>query len=158
MKRNHATSLFGFFIVFLLLTGSTLRAGESNYYGVVESFGGGEVVVKTTKDSTGHWKIGAATKVEGSIARFDWVLVELGKGGHVAVLRFEERPAGRAGVVKSVADNVLTVHSGANLEKWNLTETTLGEWAGVALGDEVRVKLYGNHNLAEIQIVKHGVK
>jgi hypothetical protein len=158
MNRNRRTSLFGFIIACLLLAGANLRAGESTYYGVVESFGGGEVVVKTTKNSTGHWKIAAATTVAGSIARFDWVFVELGRGGHVAVLRFEERPTGHAGVVKAVAGNVLTVHSGTNLENWNLTETTIGEWAGVTVGDEIRVKVYGNHNLAEIQVIKHGVK
>lgn len=47
------------------------------------------------------------------------------------------------------------------MEKWNLTETTLTEGISaseVTLGDQIGVKLYKNHNLAEIRVIKRGVK
>jgi len=141
----------------LMLFASALRAEEGHYYGIVESFGGGEVVVKTTQHSTGHWKIGPESRIEGSIARFDWVGVQLGRAGFVAVLRFEERPAGRAGVVHGIHGRVLTVRSGSDTETWNLTEETIGAGEGVAVGDEIGARLYRNHNLAEIHVIKHGV-
>jgi len=155
MKRIHSVSLLAGIILSLFLAGSAFGAGEGHYYGVVESFGSGQLVVRTTQHSTGNWKVGPTTKVEGSIARYDWVFVELGRGGHVALLRLEERPTGRAGVVKEVHNRVLGVHSGNSLEHWNVTDATLGETA-VDVGDEVSVKVYGNHNLAEIAVLKHG--
>ena len=43
------------------------------------------------------------------------------------------------------------------MESWNKVETTLGD-RDVAVGDEIGVKVYSNHNLAYVQIIKHGVK
>jgi len=156
MKRIHRASLFTLVILSLFVTGTAFGASNGHYYGVVESYGGGQVVVKTTKHSTGTWTVDASTKVEGSIEKYDWVFVELGQGGHVAVLRFEERPTGHAGVVKQINNHVLTVHSGNSMEHWNLVDSTLGDTA-VAVGDEIGCRVYGNHNLAEITIIKHGV-
>jgi hypothetical protein len=36
-------------------------------------------------------------------------------------------------------------------------KTTLGD-TGVAIGDDIGVKVYSNHNLAYIHIIKHGVQ
>jgi hypothetical protein len=158
MNWKCPTSLSAVIISCIVATGSVLRAAEGHYYGVVESFGGGEVVVKTTKHSTGHWKVDSSTRIDGSIARYDWIFVEMGRGGTAAVLKFEERPTTHVGVVKIIDGVVLSVHSGASIERWNVVETTLGDAAGVAVGDEVSVKVYGNHNLAEVRVLKHGIK
>ena len=157
MKHIQRSSILAFVILSLFVTGTAFGAGDSHYYGVVETFAGGQLVVKTTKHSTGTWTVDSTTKVEGSIAKCDWVSVEVAQSGHVAVLKFEERPTGHAGVVKSIKNRVLTVHSGNSMENWNVVETTLGETA-VAVGDEIGCKVYGNHNLAEITVIKHGVK
>jgi hypothetical protein len=81
------------------------------------------------------------------------------KSGHVTSLQLEEHPTLHGGVVKAISGNgvVLTVHSGPNMESWNKVETTLGD-RDVAVGDEIGVKVYSNHNLAYVQIIKHGVK
>ena len=42
------------------------------------------------------------------------------------------------------------------MEHWNLVDSTLGDTA-VSVGDEIGCRVYGNHNLAEITIIKHGV-
>jgi len=147
-------------ILSLSLAASVARA-EGLFYGRVESYGGGELVVKTTKHSTGHWTVTPETRVTGSIRRGDWVAVELGAGGHIKDLRLEEHPAGRAGVIKKIQGKVLTVHSGPNMETWNLTDETLMDGVAasdLAVGDEIGAKLYKNHNLAEIRLVKKGVK
>ncbi len=159
MKRNHCASFFACVILALSVGASAFGASEGHYYGVVESFDNGQLVVRTTKHSTGNWIVDASTKVEGSIVKYDWVLVELGRGGHAAVLRFEERPTGHSGVVKGVRDHVLTVHSGSKMENWNVTDATLGDGATrVEVGDEISVKVYRNHNLAELSILRHGVR
>ena len=91
----------------------------------------------------------------------DWVFVKVETSGHVTNLRFEERPTIHSGVIQKIHDNVLTVHSGPNLEDWNLKETTIMSGiarADLAVGDEIGVKLYKNHNLAEIRVIKSGVK
>jgi len=157
MKRIKSVSILTVIVLSLFLPGSVFGAGETHYYGVVESYGGGQVVVRTTQHSTGTWSVDAGSKIEGSVAKYDWVFVEVAQSGHVAVLRFEERPTGHAGVVKSVNKRVLSVHSGNGVETWNVVETTLGDPA-VAVGDEIACKVYRNHNLAEITIIKHGVK
>lgn len=157
MKRLHLTSLFVGFLLSFFLARPAFSATEGHFYGVVESYGGGQLVVHTTKHSTGDWKVGPGTRIEGSIAKYDWVFVELGKGGHVALVRFEERPTGRAGIVKNVHERALTVHSGATMEHWNVTDATLGD-THLEIGDEVSVKVYANHNLAEIAVLKHGVR
>jgi aspartate 1-decarboxylase len=56
---------------------------------------------------------------------------------------------------------VLSVHSGSKVENWNLMETTLLNGVAAAdlqVGDEIGVKLYKNHNLAELRVIKSGVK
>jgi hypothetical protein len=71
-----------------------------------------------------------------------------------------EKPAGRSGVVKEVKGEVLLVRSGSGQETWNVTpETMLSgiERGQFQKGDEVSAKLYKNHNLAEIALLKRGV-
>ena len=142
------------------LPASVARVDE-HYYGTVEGFGEGRVMVKTTKHSTGHWKIDAATERTGSIEVGDWVFVEVETSGHLKTLRFEERPTAHAGVIQKIHDKVFSVHSGPNIENWNLTETTMLNGVALAdlkVGDEIGVKLYKNHNLAELRVIKSGVK
>jgi hypothetical protein len=161
MKRMQPISILPSLILLLFLAGSGLCAEEGHFYGVVESFGGGRIVVRTTEKSTGHWKVDSATRVTGSVAHADWVFVEVERSGHVRVLRFEERPTPHSGVVKEVHGRVLSVHSGPNMETWNLTETTITEGisaSDVTVGDQIAVKLYRNHNLAEIRVIKRGVR
>jgi hypothetical protein len=136
------------------------QAAEGSYYGTVEGFDGNQVVIKTTKHSTGHWKMDAATHQEGSFQTGDWVFAEIEASGHVRVLRFEERPTTHAGVIQKIHNQVLTVHSGPNLETWNLKETTLLEGVAAAdlqVGDELGAKLYKNHNLATLRVIKTSV-
>jgi hypothetical protein len=130
------------------------------FYGTVESIDDSSVVVKTTKHSTDHGKIDADTKTIGSIKVGDWVFLEVKSSGHVKTLKLEERPAGRAGVIKEIHGIVLTVHSANRIEKWNLVETTLLDDVArgdLSPGDEIGAKLYKNHNLAELRVIKHGV-
>lgn len=137
-----------------------VQAGEGSYYGTVEGFDGNQVVIKTTKHSTGHWKMDAATHQEGSVQAGDWVFADVEASGHVRMLRFEERPTTHAGVIQKIHNQVLTVHSGPNLETWNLKETTLLDGvaqADLQVGDEIGVKLYKNHNLATLRVIKRGV-
>jgi hypothetical protein len=153
-------ALFGAAIVSCFLAASAARADE-NFYGTVESFGGGTVVVKTTKHSTGHWTIDATTQRTGSIEAGDWVFVEVETSGHLKTLRFEERPTPHAGVIQKIHDQVLWVHSGSDIENWNLKQTTIMNGvsrADLQVGDEIGVKLYKNHNLAELRVIKSGVK
>ena len=157
MKKITPTSLFAFSILSLFVMGSALPAAANQYNGVVESFGGGQVVVKTTQGSTGTWKVDHATQVTGAIREYDWVSVEVENSGHVTALQLEEHPAGHGGVVKAINGVVLTVHSGNSMESWNVVKTTLGD-TGVAIGDDIGVKVYSNHNLAYIHIIKHGVQ
>jgi hypothetical protein len=56
---------------------------------------------------------------------------------------------------------VLSVHSGSDIENWNLKQTTILNGvsrADLQVGDEIGVKLYKNHNLAELRVIKSGVK
>jgi hypothetical protein len=145
------------FVILSICLAASAFASEGHFYGVVETFGGGELVVRTMHHSTGTWRVGPHTRIEGSIERFDWVSVELGDGGHVRVLRFEERPTDHAGVVEHVHHHELTVHSGNRKETWNVTDATLGE-THVEVGDAIWVKMYRNHNLAEIVIHRHDVR
>jgi len=46
---------------------------DTGYYGVVESYGNGEAVIRTTAHSRGTWQIDAATRIAGGIAPGDWV-------------------------------------------------------------------------------------
>jgi hypothetical protein len=153
-------ALFWATIVSCFMVASVARA-DDHFYGTVEAFGDGNVVVKTTKHSTGHWKIDAATERTGSIEVGDWVFVEVETSGHLKTLRFEERPTAHAGVIQKIHEKVLSVHSGSDIENWNLTETTILNGvarADLKVGDEIGVKLYKNHNLAELRVIKSGVK
>ena len=150
-----AAAALSFFLV------QSAACADGEYYGTVESFGDGSVVIKTTKHSTGHWKVDDTTKVTSPVKEADWVFVKVETSGHVTNLRFEERPTIHSGVIQKIHDNVLTVHSGPNFEDWNLKETTILSGiarADLAVGDEIGVKLYKNHNLAEIRVIKSGVK
>ena len=160
MHRMRPLSIFPA-ITLLILAGSALQAEEGHFYGVTESFGGGAIVVRTTKHSVGHWKVDSSSRVTGSIEPCDWVFIDVETSGHVKVLRCEERPTPHSGVVKEVHGHVITVHSGPNFEKWNLTETTATSGISadeLTAGDEIGVKLYKNHNLAEVRLIKRGVK
>ena len=145
----------------LALAGSASSAPPGHYYGVVESFGGGEVVLRTTQHSTGHWRVDGSTRVTGAVMAWDWAFVEVEPSGHVKVLRSEEHATPRSGVVKEVHGNVLTDHSGNAMERWNLVETTLAsgvEPGDLHPGDAVGVKVFKNHNLAEVRLVKRGAQ
>lgn len=147
-------------LVSLLVLAASARA-DDQFYGSVESFAGGSIVVKTTKHSTGHWKINPATRVSSSIEAANWVSVQVATSGHVLSVKFEERPTGHAGVIKEIKGNVLRVHSGPDMVNWNLTDTTQFtdvKRADLAVGDEIGVKLYKNHNLATVRVIKTGVK
>ena len=160
LKRLTCAGLLAAGLLSLTLAPSAARA-EGQYYGTVESYGDGVLVVKTTKHSMGHWKVVPATQVSGSIKPFDWVFVDLGGSGHIKELRFEERPTPHAGVIKEIKGKVLFVRSGNSVEEWNLAPTTL--LSGVSesdlgVGDSIGVKLYKNHNLAQIRVVKKSAK
>ena len=133
---------------------------DSTYYGRVESFDGSHLVLKTTQHSTGNWTIDPKTHCEGSVQAGDWVFADVETSGHVKILRFEERPTAHVGVIQKIHDRVLTVHSGPNIENWNLKETTLLDGvaqADLRPGDEIAVKLYKNHNIATLKVVRSGV-
>lgn len=133
---------------------------DDSYYGTVEGFDGSELSVRTTKHSTGHWKIDDRTVREGSVRAGDWVYVNVATSGRIKIVRMEERPAERAGVIQKIDKQVLTVHSGPNYETWNLKETTLCDGVSAAdlhPGDEIGVKLYKNHNIATLRVIKTGV-
>lgn len=130
------------------------------YYGVVASYGNGEIVIRTTAHSVGHWKVDRSTHVTGGIEAGDWVFAEVEPSGHVTTLRFEERPAPRAGTIASVNGAALSVRSGSGAEEWNVVETT--EVIGIARdqlrrGDNISVKLYKNHNMAELRLIRRDV-
>src|SRR5271157_1441888 len=81
--------------------------------------------------------------------------------GHVKTLRVEEVPAQRSGVVKEVRGIVLVVRSGNGEETWNVTPLTILtgiERGQFQPGDEIGARLYKNHNLAEVRLIKRGVK
>jgi len=143
-----------------LLLAAVARADEQ-FYGSVESFDGSSLVVKTTKHSTGHWKMDANSRVTGAVETADWISVHVAASGHVISLAVEEHPTPHAGVIKEIKGNVLRVHSGPDLVNWNLADTTQladVKRADLAVGDEIGVKLYKNHNLATLRVIKTGVK
>jgi len=129
--KSRSVAVFAAAALSFFLVQSVARA-DGEYYGTVESFGDGAVVIKTTKHSTGHWKVDDTTKVTSPVKEADWVFVKVETSGHVTNLRFEERPTIHSGVIQKIHDNVLTVHSGPNLEDWNLKETTI--MSGIARG------------------------
>lgn len=141
--------------------GLTLAARADNgYYGRVEGFEGDRIVIHTTAHSTGHWKLdGNTTRENGGVEVNDWVHVSVSESGHVEVLRFEERPVQRAGVIRKLHGNVLTIHSGSDVDTWNVMDTTRLNGLVVSdlqPGDEIGFKTYKNHNLATIWMIKAG--
>lgn len=144
----------------VILAASVVYGQAKGYYGVVQSYGGGSIVI-VMANSTGHWTVDSGTHITGAIAVADWVYADVATSGHVNVLKFEERPAGRSGVVKEVRGIVLVVRSGNGQETWNVTPETMLtgiERGQFQPGDEISAKLYKNHNLAEIVLIKRGVK
>ncbi len=129
-------------------------------YGLVESFGSGQIVVRM-QNSVGHWTVDKNTRITGGVEAPDWVYVDVETSGHVKILRVEEVPAQRGGVVKEVRGIVLVVRSGNGEETWNVTPLTMldgidrGQFQP---GDEIAARLYKNHNLASVRLIKRGVK
>lgn len=147
----------GFAAAFLTLS---VTAYAEPHYGTVESFDGSQIVIKTLKHSTGHWKVDGHTKREGSIETADWVFADVTTSGHVTTLRLEDRPTPHAGVIEKIHDHVLTVHSGSKTETWNVNEAALLDnvtEADLQPGEEIGVKMYKNHNLATLRVVKAAV-
>jgi hypothetical protein len=135
-------------------------AAEMTGYGIVKSYGEGRIVI-VLAHSTGTWRVDEKSVVKGPMAPGDWVYVEVETSGHIKLLRWEETPAPRAGVVKEVHGNILVVRSGNGEETWNVTpETILNgiERGQFQPGDGIGAKLYKNHNLAELTLNKRGIK
>ncbi|MDR3415102.1 MAG: hypothetical protein P4L83_02855 [Nevskia sp.] len=155
MKRRHAAAA----AALMLLPVAHGLAGQA-YYGVVDSYADGSVTIRTTGHSTGHWQVDRASHLNGGPSPGDWVYADVDGSGHVDTLRIEEHPIGHTGVVWQVHGGTLTVRSGNGLETWNMVETTTV--SGVdrslfAVGDEVALRGYSNHNLADVRLIKRGV-
>ena len=136
-----------------------MARADSSFYGTVESFAGNEIVVRTTQNSIGRWKIDSKTRREGSFSVGDWVFAEVGAADRLKTLRFEERPIARTGTIQKISDRTLTVRTELIVETWNLKETTLTDGVSASdlkAGDEIAAKLYRNHNLATIRLLKRG--
>jgi len=151
----------GLLLLMICIAIPTVCFADNGYYGVVESYGNGEIVIRTTAHSRGTWHVDGGTRIVGGVEPGDWVFAQVLTTGHVATLRFEERPTVHSGVVTSVNGNALSVRSGNGTEQWNVMETT--SLAGVdrgALrrGDQISVKRYHNHNLAELRLINRDVK
>lgn len=151
-------------LLFVTLVGFATIASAAEvrgYYGVVESIDRHHLVVRTTQHSTGHWEMDRETRVEGEILPGDWVFVDVGVSGHVRRARLEERAVSRAGVVVDVRGPVLRVRSGRDEDSWNVTETTvdLGDVRPreIRVGDEISVKVYHNHNLGEVRVLRRDI-
>jgi len=147
-------------LVVLLLCAAGSRAGEQ-FYGTVESYADGTLVVKTTKHSTDKSHVDSHTQVTGSIEKLDWVSVEVETSGHARVVKVEEHATPHTGVVKEIKGDVLYVRSGNDTLNWNLKDTTVLTDISrdeIKVGDEISAKLYKNRNLAEVRVIKSGVK
>jgi hypothetical protein len=149
-------------MVFCLIVSITAAsaAGDERTYGTLESHSAGSLVVRT-KTSVGHWKMDAASKVNGQLAPFAWVFVDVEQNGHVKSLKVEEAPTARTGVIKQIEKNVVVVRSGSSDERWNLVPTTYFadlDRSSLRPGDELAARTYKNHNLAEVRRLKSGVK
>jgi hypothetical protein len=159
MKLAHlAASAFA--AVAIVLTTASESSADRGYYAVVAYYAGGTIEIRTTAHSVGHWRVDGATRIVGGIAQGDWVFADVEPSGHVHFLRFEERPTVRSGVVVEVQGAALFVRSGTGAEEWNVVETTA--LIGIApgqfrRGDHIGVKLYRNHNLAELQLIQRDV-
>ena len=145
-------------MVFVMLPASPTAADDSKgYYGVVEAYGGGEIVIRTTANSVGHWKIDDKTVVRGEVRVSDWVGAQVELSGRVRFLSFQDRPAPRSGIIQAVDGSALTVRSGTGAEKWFLVATTGYhgvERGRLRAGDEIGALLYKSRNLAEVTLIK----
>ena len=144
--------------LFLLAAGAW---ADVTGYGILQSFGNGQLFIRLSDQSTGNWTYDKNTHITGGMQATDWVYVDVEPSGHVKTLRVEEVAAQRGGVVKQVKGNVLMVKSGSAEENWNVTPITIlqGIEAGqFQPGDEIAARLYKNHNLAEVRLIKRGMK
>jgi hypothetical protein len=136
-------------------------AGAKHFYGTVESFKDGALVVRTTDRSTDHSRVDGSTLVSGKIERFDWVSIEIETSGHARSVKVEEHATSHVGVIKEIKGDVLYVRSGNDTLNWNLKETTILTDISrddLKPGDEIGAKLYKNRNMAEVRLIKSGVK
>ena len=142
----------------LLIAATSIAAADTKgYYGVVESYGDGKVVIRTKEKSVGTWTVDAKTKVEGKVEADDWVHADVEPSGHITKLVSEEHATAYAGVIEGVKGNVLTVKSANESRSWNLTPETAvrgAERGALKAGDNIKAKVYKNHNLAEVMFVK----
>ncbi len=149
------------FIAGILMVVATAAFADVQGYGVVESYGKGQIVIHLADGSTGTWSVDKATAIKGGIEIADWVFADVEVSGHVKTLRFEERATRRGGVIKSVKGIVLTIHSGSTVENWNVTTATFLDGVdqnALVPGDELAFATYKNHNIATLKVVKTGVK
>jgi hypothetical protein len=111
----------------------------------------------TTAHSTGHWIVGPATQMEGPQPEpGDWVYVLVEPSGHIARLRFAERPEPRSGTISEVNGDTLTVQSGNGTEEWNVVETTRMDGVArgsFAPGEQIEARVYRNHNMADVRLL-----
>ena len=143
----------------LCFLAASARADERTY-GTLASHSAGSIEVRT-KNSVGHWKLDASSKVEGALVPFAWVFVEVETNGHVKTLKVEEAPTSHTGVIKQVVRNALIVRSGNAEDHWNLPPTAVytdADRGSLRTGDEIAVRLYKNHNVAELKRLKSGVQ
>ena len=155
MKR-HNVAAAAVAAALLLPAAARVVAGQG-YYGVVDSYSGDQVTIRTDATSFGHWLVDQSTHLDGAPVPGDWVYADVDAAGHVSTLHILEHPVGYSGVVRSIRNTTLVVQSGQRTYQWNLAETTSLQGvdpAKLAPGDEVAVKVYRNHNLAELRLVK----
>ena len=133
-------------------------------YGVVKLVTDRQIVVNL-KDSTYVCTVDESTKVTGAVVVVvaDWVYVDVDASGHLKTLRVEEIPKPRAGVVKEIRGNgdTLIVRSGIQDETWGVTPFTIlvGIDRGqIRPGDDIGVKILLNNKIAQLMLIKRGVK
>ena len=145
------------FAILSLLVVSRPAAADEATYGVVTYFDGHRAGVRTATFE-GHWQVDGATTITGPVQVNDWVYVNVASSGHIRVLRSEEHATQMTGVVRGVNGNVLVFASGNATQSWNIAPTTgfAGTVRGqVAIGDELRLAVYRNHNIASLTFIRH---
>jgi len=156
------TKACGAAIAAVLVVSSAARADTvTQYSGVVESYGGvgGKIVIRTTKNSTGHWDVDKKTLVKNAIKVNDWVSAWVIPSGHVVTLLSEQHAEPHAGVIKQVDKDGLSIASGTSTLKWTITSATAFD--GVArgelrVGDNIGFNGYANNRyLASVKLVRH---
>jgi hypothetical protein len=157
MKRACVTA-----IAAVLLVSTAARADQTTqYFGVVESYEGvgGKIVIRTTKNSVGHWDVDKKTLVKNAIKVNDWVTVWVIPSGHVVTLLSEQHAEPRAGVIKQINKDGLSIASGTSTLKWTVTSATGFEGvarADLKVGDNIGFNGYeNNHYLATVKLIKH---